>query len=209
MSITFYIEKKEQQDLKSQQQPEKFGEVITELDAQKLVNNINIPADLFELILDQHRNKKSVQNILIKHLKEHDVDYIKRNIVYANKNLKDQRKYRAYLDKAINNDWGLGSQEDLQQEKQQQLEDERKKLDEAVKKKIEQDLIDAQTKQADEFLAQLSEEETKKIEKNFYDEVIKNDIVLNRYYRKNNNSLDHFLLKNNFLEYITNNFIKN
>ena len=195
--------------MKSQQQPEKFGEVITELDAQKLVNNINIPADIFELIPDQHRNKKSVQTLFDKHLKEHDVNYIKRNIVYTNKNLKDQRKYRAYLDKAINNDWGLGHEEDLQQEKQQQLEDEKKKLDEAVKKKIEQDLIDAQTKQADEFLAQLSEEKTKKIEKNFYDEVIKNDIVLNRYYRKNNNSLDHFLLKNNFLEYITNNFIKN
>jgi len=72
---------------------------------------------LFDLVPDQHRFKKTVQAAIENYLEKQGFDYVKRNIIYTNKELKDQRKYRAYLDKSLKGDWGKGYLEDLEAEK--------------------------------------------------------------------------------------------
>ena len=73
--------------------------------------------NLFEFVPDQHRVKKTVQTLIEKYFEKQGFDYVQRNIMYTNKELKDQRKYRTYLDKSLKGDWGKGYLEDLEAEK--------------------------------------------------------------------------------------------
>jgi hypothetical protein len=143
--------------------------------------------DLLELIPEQHRSKKSIQNILTKHLKQNDngLDIVKRNILYTNNQIKDQRKYRAYLDKAIINDWEFGVTEDLQQEKKQQEEKiriEKKQQQEEIriekekelKEELERKVREEQTKQLNKRINELSEQQQKQLEEKFKEHIEKN-----------------------------------
>ena len=76
--------------------------------------------DMLVAILPKgHHEKMTLRNIIVEALKKYDVEYIKRNIMYSNK--KANGNYRGYLAKALENDWGLGFQEDQQQAKQERV----------------------------------------------------------------------------------------
>lgn len=82
---------------------------------------------LIELLPKIFQEKQSIKKIVLIALKKHDVDYVMRNIIYANdksnalKTGTSQDKgsnYRVYLAKALNNDYGLAYHEDLQSKKE-------------------------------------------------------------------------------------------
>ena len=58
----------------------------------------------------EHQHKKTILEAMSKAFRKHGYDYVKRNIEYTNKNCKTN--YRAYLNKALKEDFGLGLQED-------------------------------------------------------------------------------------------------
>ncbi|WP_082081891.1 replication initiation protein [Methylocucumis oryzae] len=64
-------------------------------------------SDLDELILlvpESHRTKKTVLAALDSYLKKLGVDYVKRNIAYAN--VKSDKSYAGFLTNALRHDWG-------------------------------------------------------------------------------------------------------
>lgn len=72
-----------------------------------------IPENIIQMIPEHLQSSIAVKKLIRDAISAHGVCYIERNIAYTNKELKDQRKYRAYLAKAIENDWGLGYSEDV------------------------------------------------------------------------------------------------
>jgi hypothetical protein len=66
--------------------------------------------DLVGLLNEKHRRQKAVIEVIRRALVKHDSDYIKRNILYSNEQAK--KNYKAFLSKAIEDDWGLGWQDD-------------------------------------------------------------------------------------------------
>ena len=84
-------------------------------DKQKESNALNIPnEDTFKSLIaalpKEHQHKKTILEAMSKAFRKHGYDYVKRNIEYTNKNCKTN--YRAYLNKALKEDFGLGLQED-------------------------------------------------------------------------------------------------
>ncbi len=65
---------------------------------------------LISLLPKEHRDKKTIHNTLSSSYKKHGFDYVARNIKYTNRNCKGN--YRAYLNKALKEDWGLAIHED-------------------------------------------------------------------------------------------------
>ena len=65
---------------------------------------------LIVLIPKEHRDKKTILEAIASSYKKHGFDYVARNIRYTNRNCKGN--YRAYLNKALKEDWGLAIQED-------------------------------------------------------------------------------------------------
>ncbi len=108
---------------------------------------------LIVLIPKEHRDKKTIQDALSKAYKKHGFDYTARNIKYTNRNCKGN--YRAYLNKAIKEDWGLCIQED---------EDSKQKIinDQAQKRQQEREALKQQRElqsQVREHMETLSPEE--------------------------------------------------
>lgn len=66
--------------------------------------------ELLGLVRVGERGKKSLQSAIQKALSKQDVDYVRRNILYANKEAK--KNYRLFLVKALSEDWGEGFEED-------------------------------------------------------------------------------------------------
>jgi hypothetical protein len=75
--------------------------------------------ELYNLVLIEHREKKTIRTLIDDYRKKHSVDYVKRNIFYANQNAK--KNYRAFFERCLKNDWGFGLNED--QESQQKIKD--------------------------------------------------------------------------------------
>ena len=82
---------------------------------------------LFELLPPPFHGKQSIRKVVEKAYKQHGFDYVMRNIVYANDRSnalkpgagKDKgNNYRAYLGKALNDDYGLAYLEDQQGKKE-------------------------------------------------------------------------------------------
>ena len=65
---------------------------------------------LIVLIPKEHRDKKTILDAVASSYKKHGFDYVARNIKYTNRNCKGN--YRAYLNKALKEDWGLAIHED-------------------------------------------------------------------------------------------------
>jgi len=63
---------------------------------------------LLELVPEEHRFKKTVLEMVSKALRKQDEGYVRRNILYANTNA--TRNYRAYLSKALKEDWAADQQ---------------------------------------------------------------------------------------------------
>lgn len=62
------------------------------------------------LLNEKNRREKAVIDLVTKAVRKYDANYVKRNILYANE--KAEKNYRAYLDRALKEDWGLGWWED-------------------------------------------------------------------------------------------------
>ena len=80
-----------------------------------MVEAIDVPASdtieidaLLLLVPEPYRAKKTLLKTLTKFVEQHDVDYVKRNILYCNK--KASSSYLGFLTNALTHDWG---QDDL------------------------------------------------------------------------------------------------
>ena len=75
--------------------------------------------ELLKMVIKDYRDKKTIQNAIIKYLKKKGFDYVKRNIEYANE--KAEKNYRSFLIQSLKEDWALGWWEDLQEESKREL----------------------------------------------------------------------------------------
>lgn len=162
--------------------------------------------NLFDLVPDQHRVKKTVQAVIEKYFEKQGFNYVRRNIIYTNKELKDQRKYRAYLEKSLKGDWGKGYIEDLeaakaQSEAQLKAEAEEKTKLAAHEAKVEQQRQEKESlrKQCQALLDGLPDERCKELESGFVDTL--NEFNLGRYKKYGLNHPKTMILKGYFLDY--------
>jgi len=72
--------------------------------------------ELFELLPTEHRSKKTIRDIVERGYRKYGFDYVARNIRYTNQN--HNKNYRAFLIKALKDDWGLELQEDEETKKE-------------------------------------------------------------------------------------------
>ena len=99
-------------------------------------------ASLIDLLPGAYKGKKSINKILEDSIIKHGFEYVMRNIVYTNEKSNAVKldptgkrgNYRAYLNKALNNDYGLAYMEDVQARKEAD-EIRQKTLDEVEKEK--------------------------------------------------------------------------
>lgn len=102
---------------------------IEELDLSDMNNIVIDPQlfQLFELLPPAFHNKQSIRKAVEKAYQKHGFDYVMRNIVYTNDRssavqpgLANDKggNYRAYLGKALNDDYGLAYMEDQQIKKE-------------------------------------------------------------------------------------------
>lgn len=97
---------------------------------------------LLDLLPAAYKNRKSVKKILEEYLIKHDFEFVMRNIIYTNEKSNavkpgttgSRSNYRAYLNKALSNDYGLAYMEDLQAKKAAE-EIKQKTFEEAEKQK--------------------------------------------------------------------------
>jgi ribosomal protein L17 len=162
--------------------------------------------NLFDLLPDQYRTQKTVQAVIEKYFEKQGFNYVRRNIIYTNKELKDQRKYRAYLEKSLKGDWGKGFLEDLeaakaQSEAQLKAEAEEKTKLAAQEAKVEQQRQEKEClrKQCQALLDGLPDERCKELESGFVDTL--NEFNLGRYKKYGLNHPKTSILKGCFLDY--------
>ena len=134
-------------------------EKLTEAEVKKLSPTAGLPEEdnnfksLIDLLPKEHRDNKTILEAIDRSYKEHGFDYTARNIKYTNRNC--QGNYRAYLNKALKENWGLAIQEDEEVKKRIIKEQEHKKRQEqkALKQQKELQL------QVKEYMKSLSQEE--------------------------------------------------
>ncbi len=68
--------------------------------------------DLLNLLPKQHQIKKTIQEMITRYLHKCGSEYVRRNVLYTNDQVRDPKKYRVYFAKALKEDWGLGWEED-------------------------------------------------------------------------------------------------
>jgi hypothetical protein len=92
---------------------------------------------LTSLLPPEHQGKKTIHDILDRAYQKHGFDYVARNIKYTNRHCKGN--YRAYLNKALKEDWGLAIEED-EKRKQKLREEEERQREEQKQKEHEEKL---------------------------------------------------------------------
>jgi len=101
-------------------------------------HSINIEEDNFKALIailpTEHQDKKTILEAMSNAFRKHGFDYVKRNIQYSNKHCRNN--YRAYLNKALKEDWGLAFKED-EDVKQKQREEVLKEIEEQVRRRTE------------------------------------------------------------------------
>ncbi len=106
---------------------------------------------------EKDRKKKTIQTAVIKWLKREGFEYVERNILYANE--KAEKNYRAYLIKALQNDWAMAWIEDTEEERERQAEwREKKEKTEQYRKYIE-NIRESARKRALEIISGYSKDE--------------------------------------------------
>ncbi len=122
-------------------------------------------AALLDLLPPEHKGKKTITDAITKAYKDHGKDYVIYNIRYSNTNCKDKSKYRAYLNKALKENWGEGLAEDIESneksESVKKQEINRNKAEIINEKELHHRAVD--------YIAKLTVHERKKLE----DEVFK------------------------------------
>jgi hypothetical protein len=108
---------------------------------------------LTELLPKEHEGKKTILEVLNRTYQKHGFDYVARNIRYANRYCKGN--YRAYLTKALKEDWGVALEEDDKRKEKVRKEQERKHHEEQEDIKNRTEL----NRRAREEIEKLSSEE--------------------------------------------------
>ena len=106
------------------------------------------------MVTEKHQSKKTIERTIAKACKKYDFERIARNIRYANSNCK--KNYRAFLIKALENDWGLELQED-EEAKQQML---RTQAEEAKKEEQKYEQI----RRIQTYIRELPEKQRRELE---------------------------------------------
>ena len=113
---------------------------------------------LLALLPKKEQGKKTLRELLARKLRKEGPEFVRRNILYANKNAKSN--YRVYLTKAFKEDWGEAYEEDIQQaqaaNQAKQTAEEEKRQKEREEQRLEQ--------QARETLQAMTPEEEQRLE---------------------------------------------
>lgn len=160
-------------------------EKLIEEEAKQLPPTAGLPEEddsfksLIALFPKEHCDKKTILELIAKLYKKHGFDYIARNIKYTNRNCKDN--YRAYLNKALKEDWGLAIQEDVESKQKIIKEQEHKKRQEKEALKQQKELQN----RVKEYMKTLSQEELETLREEAIDQ-------LDEKTKKNAESLGNF-----------------
>ena len=117
---------------------EQANKDVTLVDSQGVPFQNHVTAntqELFDLVPQEHQEKLTIRNTIEDGCKKYGTQYVLRNIKYTNSHCK--KNYRAFLIKALENDWGLELQED-EEAKQRMLrekEEEDRKRDQIIRAK--------------------------------------------------------------------------
>ncbi|MDY0362181.1 MAG: replication initiation protein [Desulforegulaceae bacterium] len=111
-------------DIEFSWQPLKTGREITDIKFEIKKKNKDVPKniddsnDILLTIPEKYRNLKTVQDAVANSVEKNGIEYVRRNISYANKHSK--KNYRAFLLKALKEDWSLQEEEEkrIQEEAQ-------------------------------------------------------------------------------------------
>jgi predicted house-cleaning noncanonical NTP pyrophosphatase (MazG superfamily) len=134
---------------------------------------------LLDMVPERFRDKKTIQDAIASALRKYGHERVRRNILYANSEIRDQKKYRAFLGRSLQNDWGLAYTEDLKDE-QEDIQKKRAK----VKNAEQQEALEAlETKKIEEKLSTLTDSQKESLTNDFL-ESIKDNSFLMRFYRK-------------------------
>jgi hypothetical protein len=99
---------------------------------------------LLDLLPEAQRGKESVRTLLREGLRRFPLDRVRRNLLYANIKVKDQKSFRSFLRKSLDSDWALdwwegrqallagqGRPERAREHEEEQVREERRRLAEA------------------------------------------------------------------------------
>jgi hypothetical protein len=130
---------------------------------------------LTSLLPAEHQGKNTIVESITDFYKKQGFDYTARNIKYTNRHCKGN--YRAYLDKALKQNWGLAMEEDekRQQELREEEERQRQKEQEEIKRQEE---LDRQVKERMKHLSFDEIESLRKEAVSHLDEEIKKSAQL-------------------------------
>ncbi len=131
---------------------------IKKVKQKEETRKLELPKDdkfkkLITLLPQKHQGKKTILNVITSAYHKHGYNYVARNIKYTNQC--SNGNYRAYLSKALKEDWGVSIQEDEEAEKQVIKERECKAIEKANCHQQEKEL----TKQVKEHIGNLSLDE--------------------------------------------------
>lgn len=177
---------------------------IEELDLSDMNSIVIDPQlfQLFELLPPAFHNKQSIRKAIEKAYQKHGFDYVMRNVVYTNDRSNAVKpgfssdkggNYRAYLGKALNDDYGLAYMEDQQVKKEaeqlrqktfaeaeQEKQREMNQIDqERENRKKARELISYYAKNDQDTLQQFEEETKKRMSQEALSRYLRKDVIGN------------------------------
>jgi ubiquitin len=115
--------------------------LLKNMETEKHEQENNEIQTLIDLLKEDYRGNKSLNDILKRHYTKHGYDYVKYNILYANK--KATKAYTGFLKTALSENWGedlkLEQEKIARQEEIRQIELEKKrKIEEEARNRVNQ-----------------------------------------------------------------------
>ena len=122
--------------------------------------------EILQLLPKEYQKLSGIKKLIVEYLEKKEKNYVIRNVVYAN-NYSDRSNYKAYLKKALEDDYGLDYQENQEAKKaiadnKKAKENQEAKVKEDEKKRIDEE--HERHQKASKLLKTLPEEEYKILE---------------------------------------------
>lgn len=141
-------------------------EKISKEKAEKLLSMAGLPDDddfkaVVHLLPEEHKEKKTVLELINKAYRKHGSKYAVRNVQYTTKHCKGN--YRAYLAKALKSDWGLAIQEDEEVKEKKRSEAKEAAEIKHSEQKAEEVKSEEKNKEYNEKFSRLSREEQENV----------------------------------------------
>lgn len=121
---------------------------------------------LVALLPLERREQRTILEMIIRAYEKHGLQYVSRNIRYANRNAK--KSYRPYLIKALHEDYGLAMQEDEEAQRKETAQKVQKVNEEEAKRAADNrrhQLEQEAHERAKTYIAGLNEEQRKELER--------------------------------------------